>query len=183
MLVECGTAQIHPRERDWELAKEERRPQISIWIINNSLFTDVTVHWFGDTASTLILESDIKEHLGRAGFWKPHLNASLSEVYTRHACKFNPTFRQFSFFKMKIIQVIQVKNRSSVCVLIQKRIPEELKEGSLLSYQIALSVFLTTSPARILGCLLQGGLEHSFNKLAKVYRTILALENFRGITQ
>lgn len=100
-----------------------------------------------------------------------------------NAWKFNPRFRQFSFFKMKIIQVTNVKNRPIVCVLIQKRIPDELKEGSLLPYQRALSVFLTTPPGRILGCLLQGGLEHSINKLSKVYTKIPALENFRGITQ
>lgn len=65
-----------------------------------------------------------------------------------NAWKFNPRFRQFSFFKMKIIQVTNVKNRPIVCVLIQKRIPDELKEGSLLPYQRALSVGLPYNTSR-----------------------------------
>lgn len=66
---------------------------------------------------------------------------------------------------MKSVQVSNVKNRSLICALIQKCIPDALKKGSLLPSQKALSVLLTTPPERICGCLLQGELGNSINKL------------------
>lgn len=112
----------------------------------------------------LTLESNTRGHLARVKWQNPHWNTSFPQVHTCDVRKFNHRLRQFSFSITKAIQVTNVKTFS-----FNSENPSRWAHGRLFvsvirqPYQSLLQHFW----CRILGCLLQCGLEDSMNKLSR----------------